>query len=465
MHDAKKRPFVWLFGVFFILFLLIVLLESLAAIESSNEEEAWIEWVKKTAIPIKTLDWDKIDLTELSVLDRELEGKRIVYLGEPDHYIHEKYDFRLILIRYLFEKGWRHIGMEMGRSDGHKADRYLETGDPLWLERMAIYGYKGDQRTDRDDSKKVGKARKNPAFLKAILGEEKWFFSQLRSLNENLTPGQSRLYWFGYDVDTYPGGGYGDARMILERKKDDPLVKEVLEGLARVEKESVEQEVERLKGVLTTIKNNENALKDLLGKEDANELRSTVHCLMDSFTFLIASKAGSRSELWLPMLREREKTMFRQMDEKLADLPNDEKIILMGHNLHLSKDYRSINYGGVIAMWPSIGTHVGEKLEGEVYSIWMLYDRGEHAEAGSEKAFENVPSDPRRIESLMARAGRLFLLPLANPDPRSNYLDDVRWFVVNGDRAKGLLRRNADAIFFVEEVTAPRERREGHEKF
>jgi erythromycin esterase-like protein len=460
MKDAKKHPFRWFCGFFFILFFLIFFLESVTAIESGTEEEAWITWIKEMAIPLKTLDWDKVDLTELSFLDRELEGNRIVYLGEPDHYIHEKYDFRLILIRYLFEKGWRHIGMEIGRSDGKKADRYLETGDPLWLERMALLGYKGDQRTDRDDSKKVGKARKNPAFLKAFLSEKKWFFSQLRSINENLAPEQSRLCWFGFDADTYPGGGYADARAILERRKNDPLIKEILEKLTRVEKESVEQEVERLKNVLISITNKENALKYLLGEEDAKELKGTVHCLMDSFTYLIASKTGSRSELWLPMLREREKTMFRQMDEKLADLPSDAKIILMGHNLHLSKNYRSLSYGGVVDMWPSIGTHISEKLEGEVYSIWMLYDHGRHADAGTEKAFEDVPSDPRRIESLMARAGRLFLLPLASPDPRSGFLDEERWFVVNGDRAKGLLRENADAIFFVAEVTVPRERRE-----
>lgn len=152
--------------------------------------------------------------------------------------------------------------------------------------------------------------------------------------------------------------------------------------------------------------------------------------------------------------------MFRQMDEKLEELPHDEKIILIGHNLHLSKDYRSINYAGVIDMWPSIGTYVSEKLEGEVYSIWMLYDHGRHGNASSERAFEEVRSDPRRIESLMARAGRHYLLPLSSSDPRSDYLNDVRWFVVNGGRAQGLLRKNADAIFFVEEITAPRERRE-----
>ena len=62
-----------------------------------------------------------------------LAGKRFVFLGEPDHFIVEKYPFRLPLIQYLFERGWRHVGMETGRSVGWRVDRYLETGDPAQL--------------------------------------------------------------------------------------------------------------------------------------------------------------------------------------------------------------------------------------------------------------------------------------------------------------------------------------------
>lgn len=423
----------------------------LRAVEEVSQD-AWVTWIKKTAIQLQTLDWRTVNLKDLRSLDDKLEGKRVIYLGEPDHYIHEKYNYRLILIRYLFEKGWRYVGMEMGRSDGMRADRFLETGDHRWLEQMAVYGYLGDRRKNRDDKYRPGKAQKNPGFVKAIVTEEKWFFEQLRSINQNLAPGQSRLCWFGYDADMYPGGGYRDARELLDKHSKTQLAQKILNSLALVENETAEEEVERLKGVLAIIIKNKDDLQQLLGKNKTDELKGIVHCLLDSMKFRIARKAGYDLKLMVPAYREREKTMFRQINELLDRLPPEEKIILMGHNLHLSKNYKSIRFSGV-NMWPSIGSHVNQKLQGKVYSIWMLYDHGWSADV-SKQSIKYIHSHPGRIESLMARAGHAFILPLNSPDPRATYLDKERGFVVNGDAAFGLLRKNADAIFFISEVTA-----------
>lgn len=417
-----------------------------------NTKDVWLEWVKETAHQLSTLDWQAVDLEDLQFLDDELKGKRIVFLGEPDHYIQEKYDFRLILIRYLFTKGWRYIGMEMGRSDGMRADKFLETGDPIWLERMALYGYKGDRRTDRDDTLKVIRGKRDPEFAKSLLDEEKWFFHQLHLLNKNLTKEQSRLHWFGYDLDVYPGGGYKDTCAILEKYPKHALIKKIFEKLERVENETVEQEVSRLRKLLDFIIQNNKDLIKILGEKDARELEATVHCLHDSMRFLIATKAGFGGGAMLAHYRKREQSMFRQMDEILEILPLDTKIILMGHNGHLSKDYKNFHMGST-PMWPSIGTHLNQKLPDEVYAIWMLYDHGRHANV-YEQMYETVRSHPQRIEYVLAQAGEIFLLPLDSRDPRAAYLDKKCYFGVNGDFGSGLLRNNADAIFFVSEVKA-----------
>lgn len=213
--------------------------------ESVGEED-FLAWVKQRAIPLDTLDWQKIDLEPLGILDELLDGKRIVYLGEPDHYIHEKNEFRLILIRYLFEKGWNHIGMEMGLSDAKKMDRYLETGDEAILDRIAIYGYEGDARDDRDDSVQGLTDDSNPEFRKKATAESRWFLSRLRLLNESCPSDHPRLHWFGYDVSFKPGGGYVDAARILESHAAHPLVQELTKRMARVEGESRLEESERL---------------------------------------------------------------------------------------------------------------------------------------------------------------------------------------------------------------------------
>jgi hypothetical protein len=109
-------------------------------------------WASEHAIRFEPLDGATADVEKLAVLDAALESKRIVYLGESDHYVHELYEFRLLLTRYLFARGWRWIGEELGVSDGARIDQYYATGNESHLDRISAFGYRGAFRTDRDDT-------------------------------------------------------------------------------------------------------------------------------------------------------------------------------------------------------------------------------------------------------------------------------------------------------------------------
>jgi len=115
-------------------------------------EEEFIQWVKERAIHLDILDGKNIDLSTLSLLDKEIEGKRVVYLGEPDHFIREKYDFQLMLVRFLFERGFRYVGYETGIFTGRLIDTFLETGDSAYLDLNSLFGDKRFVRKDRDDT-------------------------------------------------------------------------------------------------------------------------------------------------------------------------------------------------------------------------------------------------------------------------------------------------------------------------
>ena len=110
---------------------------------------AFVEWAREAAVFVGDFADDGFEVERLAFLDEALEGKRIVYLGEPSHWIHEKYPYRLLMVRYLFSRGWRHLGEELSWSDGKRVDRYLETGDPAQLDRVTAYGYEGANRPDR----------------------------------------------------------------------------------------------------------------------------------------------------------------------------------------------------------------------------------------------------------------------------------------------------------------------------
>lgn len=63
------------------------------------------------AIPIE-LDGEHGDLTPFAVLDDLADRARVAFIGEMDHFIAEKYDFRLLCMRYLATRGWTWFGEE-----------------------------------------------------------------------------------------------------------------------------------------------------------------------------------------------------------------------------------------------------------------------------------------------------------------------------------------------------------------
>jgi len=101
--------------------------------KAASLSEVFLAWAGRSAVPVPGPHEEPLSENARNAMDRLLEGKRFVFLGEPEHCIVEKYPFRLTLIRYLLEHGWRHAAMETGRSTGWRVDRYLETGDASCL--------------------------------------------------------------------------------------------------------------------------------------------------------------------------------------------------------------------------------------------------------------------------------------------------------------------------------------------
>jgi erythromycin esterase-like protein len=67
-------------------------------------------------------------------LDGLADAARVAYIVEMDHFIHEKYAFRLQCIRYLASRGWRWFGEELDWRQGERVDRFLSSGDASLLD-------------------------------------------------------------------------------------------------------------------------------------------------------------------------------------------------------------------------------------------------------------------------------------------------------------------------------------------
>ena len=252
----------------------------------SREIRDFQAWARERAAVFDPLDGRDADIEKLSFLDGPLRGKQVVYLGEEDHWIHEKSDYRLTMLRYLISRGWRYIGEELGWSDGIRIDGYLATGDESYLEKIAAYGYEGAVRTDREDKATgiLGSAREAYP-VAAFKAEQLRLVRALREINGSREAGADRVRYCGFDIDTVAGGGYEDAEALLRPFERELPVHAVLASLERVRGETIEEEIRRLNGVMEAMGRAAPRLRELLGAQRYRILQENILTLRDSLEF------------------------------------------------------------------------------------------------------------------------------------------------------------------------------------
>lgn len=433
---------------------LCVVLALSACVESdiSAGDVGLSDWVAAESIPLDSLTWSPAGPMGYGVLDSDLEDVEVVYLGEPDHYIEEKYDYRLGLIRYLVGQGFTHIGMEMGYSDGLRIDEYLATGDPSRLDRVALYGHRDEYTLPLPQ---ILEAELSRPYRNSFVNEERGFLSQLLEMSTSL-PGDQRLHWFGFDVDIVPGGGYADALHILDSVESnaDLLVHLRDSLIGSIDLPSAER-VAPLENLEELIAAQQPELGQILGVDKANTLNQTIQNLADSYRFQTGAFAEPFGSGWLDAVKRREQDLIERLEDGwLPSLPEGAKIILLGHNLHLNKRVEDLKSGPLddpssTPMWPTIGSALAQHRK--VYAIWMLYEHGSTQSAFIPESYATVDSDPTRIEHILTKIGSLYFLPLTNPHPD---LTQPVNFNQNGATASGILTQVADALVFTEQAHA-----------
>jgi len=415
-------------------------------------------WASEQALSLTPTDSADYDVENLAFLDEKLERKRVAFLVEMNHFIHEKYDFRLLLIKYLFSRGWRYLGEELSWSDGLRVDRYLSSGDETYLDQVTTYGYRGCVRTDRNDEPTGVLKDSADSYPQAELRAEQIRFARgLRRLNEN-RPDSERLRFFGFDVDYTPGGAYEDLEETLSPFVDDPVVKSVRDLLVRVPRETLDQEILRLNRVVRSIEENKKPLAELLGTKAYSRLLRSATTLRDSFDYIRIAHPAKDYEALNEAMAFREMVMHRQVEYVLNNLASDDKVILMAGSLHLMKDDRKVKAPGVGAgpgggSLPSIGHFVSQNLApDQVFSAWMLYGHGQ-----DNQPFPDLPQDltsiPGSLNAVLSEIGTDFMLPVSN-DPQARLYKKTSDIVHMYNLVfKAKVAEQADAIFFTRRVS------------
>jgi len=430
---------------------------------------AFLTWARQVAIPMPASPEEPLSEEARRTLERMLEHKRFLFLGEPDHFFVEKYAFRLTFVRHLFAEGWRYVAMEHGRTVGWQADQFLRTGDVSYLHTHL------DPPANPSDVAAHGK------MLEFVADHEYSAFpEQLRKISASRADDQSRLRYVGFDLDLgAPLASIRPIKALLGDQRHSTSIQETLHLLDGLTELSIDQQLAQIEAIQQNLTAQTDTIVEALGQETFEKLQAWLYCLHDNI------KAEKRPRMrcdprghrrWRA---ERERLMMRYLDRTIAGFNAGEKVMLMGHNGHFSKDatqlfarpqlslfwgvrswFRALAYclwarfhqGPLNMHEGSVGMHLHQHFPGEVLAIWTLYGRGQ-------LMGRDGPLDVRvhddTIESLLAQVGDRFLLPLDNVDPDARAIltqANFRW--AGGGYASADLTAQVDAIYFIAHVTA-----------
>ena len=334
------------------------------------------DWLAGRAISLGDDPWtlpgpkQKGGAPSLADLDARISSARILVLGETNHFIAEKTDFRLSWLRWLrVESSSRDrpiiIGEELGWADGRRVAAYLRRGDERELDEAATFGGRAHVRTDRNDAPRgvfAGSLADYPyAAMRRAHGR---FYAGLR----NLGP----VDFFGFDVDV-PGAGYHALLDEQDSATKAGLPHAFFDELARVPGESISEEADRL----------EHLLQRYSGRAGYPLIETDLEAMHDSLRYRLLADQAEDYEATRPAMAWREESMKRRvasvLSGALGTVQEDALIVLLGHAFHQAKDDAGIAGQGVGpggGGTPSLGHWLNREQMIETAAIWLLYGAG-----------------------------------------------------------------------------------------
>ena len=305
--------------------------------------------------------------------------KRFAYIGESDHFIHEKYAYRLLMLKYLAGRGFTHVGEEIGASDGMRIDRFIghrrriaaRTHRRLWLFR------RDSDRSRRHSDRHPARQLSETAYPTAqFAAEQKRFAHGLREIGVRLESSErgSRLHFFGFDIDPLPGGGYEDLAEILESMPADATIDRIRNALQRVTGRN-------------NRRRNRAARRGAEIDRSARSLASRTRCATPRPACATVSITSASRIRRRPLMRSIRGWLFAsatcigRSTVMLGQMRANEKLALMSHNMHLCRAPDAVAGSDAAAgpggkTDPPLGAWLAARYPAEVFSVWMLIGRG-----------------------------------------------------------------------------------------
>jgi erythromycin esterase-like protein len=425
-------------------------------------DRAIARWVRDKGVTFDApLDGLRADPEKLGIFDTLLAACNTVFLGEMNHFIHEKSDYRLLLVRYLQSRGWRYYGEELSWSDGWRVREYLVGGDEARLQRVATFGYKGSRRKDRDDEPTGMFKESFEKYPYALFrAEQERFYRALRVLNtERVTTDRIKL--FGFDIDAAPGGAYEDIADMLRPYGNSGAVRQFLGALARVPGETVDEEVQRLEQVGARTPQ----LRGHVGARVDVEVAAAITTMRESLGYIKITYPAKDLAGVRPGMALREDIMKRNVKRALDYIGPAEGCVFMAHAMHLAKNDELMRERGAVppggTLTPSVGHYMTQELGRKVLSVWLLYGGGHDSQpyVGAPQV-ANYPADTINkilLDYVQSNAPNKVLVIPTGPNGPEIFDKPIGIGHMFNSVFYSPLSRQVDVLCFVPEISPMRE--------
>lgn len=420
---------------------------------------AFLAWTKKHALTLKTLD-PGAPMRELSPLRSVAGEARVVGLGESARRVHEFYQLRSRLFRFLVEEmGFTALIMETGFAEASILNEYVlgRIEEPVQWQEGFTFGF-GDEKE-----------------LQALL---RW----MRTYNQDSRHAR-KVHFYGMDsmvVYSNPATALKKAFSYLDRVdnsfRSSPIRSELLAiagrmdgsgksrrdmhvSLAKYVKLPVEQRnayTVRVMDLLNLLESNRIAYIERSSDEDytwAHQFAVAAKQLDTQYRLAATTVQPGRelnpADVPAAIFAARDRAMFDNVLWALQREGNDGRVALWAHNAHISKKSvpgdRSTE-GGVFAAGPRLGMFLDAKFGPRYINIGTTFYEGM---SGWQP--ERAPAACGTIDRELNRVGPpLFILNLAAAG-RAKVADE--WFasprLINADNPKAAYRVRLPAAWDV----------------
>lgn len=380
------------------------------------------------------------------------KGKRLVFLGEPDHWIKEKGQYQLEVIEQLTSHGFNVVVNERSHEDSKFINEFVQTGVESLLDRCGECGYKGPSWVERDISGILAGTEELKAdYRDRMKKNDDFFYKGLRRIYV-----QTPFEYQGYDVDKIPGILFDSLDPYSKKlsSSNNTNCIEVGELLKRSSTGSIAEEANNLRLLPAALSKCD--LGSHFDKSEIADLENLLKQTSESIFFMEIAYSSPSDEELMASYAKREETMFRHLDTLLSNPSN--KVIVLGHNAHLPLDHmeykRLVKHEGneiEVPGWFSLGSYLNQKYPNESLAIWMLYAGGTHSPMFCK---ESLPCDIMTEErSIEYKLGQKYVKGLFTTSELEEKFHEPHVWRENGiNNITGDLEKAANLIFFVKSV-------------